>query len=155
MVCAREPAHLAMHRQLNNFLRDERLEAQADRFARAFLLPAESFAGEVWVPTIDALMTLKNDWCCPVAAMIARCGSAGGSGGAGVAGIMRGRPSPEGSRLPHLCVSGVLVRRARLEEFGVDAPNVVVAEVGEPDGAVAGADGVASVAGPLADDFVG
>jgi Zn-dependent peptidase ImmA (M78 family) len=53
------------------------LEQQADRFARAFLLPAETFGREVWAPTVDALLSLRRQWNCPLSAMITRCGEIG------------------------------------------------------------------------------
>jgi Zn-dependent peptidase ImmA (M78 family)/transcriptional regulator with XRE-family HTH domain len=65
---AHELGHLEMHRLT---------EVQADRFARAFLLPAKMFGQEVWAPTIDALVSLKKIWNCPVSEMIARCGEIG------------------------------------------------------------------------------
>jgi Zn-dependent peptidase ImmA (M78 family)/transcriptional regulator with XRE-family HTH domain len=55
----------------------KRQERQSARFARAFLLPRRVFGREVWAPGIDALVSLKKDWNCPVSAMIARCGELG------------------------------------------------------------------------------
>jgi Zn-dependent peptidase ImmA (M78 family) len=52
-------------------------ERQAARFARAFLLPRKIFAREVWAPGIDALVSLKKEWNCPLPAMIVRCGELG------------------------------------------------------------------------------
>lgn len=79
---ARELGHLVMHRQLDDFTVEDPdthrlLEAQADRFARALLLPAAVFPQEVWAPTIDALLTLKKHWRCPVSVMVCRCGELG------------------------------------------------------------------------------
>jgi Zn-dependent peptidase ImmA (M78 family)/transcriptional regulator with XRE-family HTH domain len=79
---AHELGHLTMHRHLPCAVMEEAeahraLKAQADRFARAFLLPASAFAGEVWAPTIDALLTLKKEWRCPVSVMVFRCGEVG------------------------------------------------------------------------------
>ncbi len=75
---AHELGHLAMHRQVEPESVDPDthriLEQQADRFARAFLLPAESFGREVWAPTVDALLSLRPQWNCPLSGMIARCG---------------------------------------------------------------------------------
>lgn len=52
-------------------------ERQAARFARAFLLPRKMFGREVWAPGIDALVSLKKEWGCPLSAMITRCGELG------------------------------------------------------------------------------
>jgi len=52
-------------------------ERRAARFARAFLLPRKMFGREVWAPGIDALVSLKKEWGCPLSAMIARCGELG------------------------------------------------------------------------------
>ncbi|MFG6668191.1 helix-turn-helix domain-containing protein [Halomonas sp. HNIBRBA4712] len=49
------------------------LEAQANRFASAFLMPPESFAQEVVWPTLDNLLSLKSRWKVSVASMIVRC----------------------------------------------------------------------------------
>lgn len=49
------------------------LEAQAHRFASAFLMPPESFAQEVIWPTLDNLLSLKSRWKVSVASMIVRC----------------------------------------------------------------------------------
>lgn len=49
------------------------LEAQAHRFASAFLMPPESFAQEVVWPTLDNLLSLKSRWKVSVASMIVRC----------------------------------------------------------------------------------
>ena len=79
---AHELGHLTMHRHLPEEWIEESethrvLEAQADRFARAFLMPSGVFASEVWAPTIDALLTLKKEWRCPVSVMVCRCGEVG------------------------------------------------------------------------------
>jgi len=79
---AHELGHLVMHRHIELFAAEnpeshKRIEAQADRFARALLLPAEAFGKEVWAPNIDALLTLKKDWRCPVSVMVQRCGELG------------------------------------------------------------------------------
>jgi len=79
---AHELGHLVMHRGFAaDALADAEthrvLEQQADRFARAFLMPARAFGREVWAPTVDALLALKKEWNCPVGAMIARCGEIG------------------------------------------------------------------------------
>jgi Zn-dependent peptidase ImmA (M78 family)/transcriptional regulator with XRE-family HTH domain len=78
---AHEIGHLVMHRDVQPESVDSEthriLEQQADRFARAFLLPAETFGREVWAPTVDALLSLRRQWNCPLSAMITRCGEIG------------------------------------------------------------------------------
>ncbi|MDP9171391.1 MAG: XRE family transcriptional regulator [Acidobacteriota bacterium] len=58
--------------QLGHLVQDAD-ETEAARFARAFLLPAEAFAGDVWAPTADALLTLRKQWHCSIRVMIHRC----------------------------------------------------------------------------------
>lgn len=60
-------------RELGHLVLEDVDEAQAERFARAFLLPAAAFSGDVWAPTADALLTLRRDWNCSVRMMIHRC----------------------------------------------------------------------------------
>jgi Zn-dependent peptidase ImmA (M78 family) len=78
---AHELGHLIMHSDPEPENADPEthriLEQQADRFARAFLLPAAVFGREVWAPTVDALLSLRKEWNCPLAAMIVRCGEIG------------------------------------------------------------------------------
>jgi Zn-dependent peptidase ImmA (M78 family)/transcriptional regulator with XRE-family HTH domain len=78
---AHELGHLVMHRSLEPETADPEthriLEQQADRFARAFLLPAAVFGREVWAPTVDALFSLRKQWNCPLCAMVMRCGEIG------------------------------------------------------------------------------
>lgn len=49
------------------------LEAQANRFASAILLPASSFVRDVRWPTLENLLVLKSKWKVSVAAIIHRC----------------------------------------------------------------------------------
>jgi Zn-dependent peptidase ImmA (M78 family)/DNA-binding XRE family transcriptional regulator len=72
-----ELGHLVMHRNVDNRqLANPRgfkiIEQQAHRFAGAFLLPAESFARDVYAPTLDALCSLKPKWKVAIGAMIKR-----------------------------------------------------------------------------------
>lgn len=73
---AHELGHLILHRHIPRA--DERdrynqMERQAHRFAGALLLPSESFANEVRVPTnLDNLLMLKQRWGASVAAMMMR-----------------------------------------------------------------------------------
>lgn len=77
MNIAHEFGHLVLHRELDHHgeLDHETfklVEAQAWRFAGAFMLPAKSFLGEVYSISLDALVALKKKWGVSVAAMIRR-----------------------------------------------------------------------------------
>lgn len=81
-AAAHELGHLVMHRhaaewELNDAATHQAMERQADRFARALLLPSQSFSKEVWDPSVNVLLTLRRDWGCPLSAMITRCGETG------------------------------------------------------------------------------
>lgn len=74
---AHELGHIILHRHLSPSLIRHRshhalLERQAFRFAGAFLLPAESFASNLYVVNLDALRTLKPTWIVSIGAMIKR-----------------------------------------------------------------------------------
>lgn len=75
---AHELGHVVLHSRIpaSQYRKKELydlLEAQAHRFASAFLMPPESFAQEVVWPTLDNLLSLKSRWKVSVAAMIVRC----------------------------------------------------------------------------------
>ncbi|PXW81713.1 Zn-dependent peptidase ImmA (M78 family) [Nitrosomonas sp. Nm84] len=73
---AHELGHIILHRNVNDlefYKRYPELERQANLFAGAFLLPAESFAAEVMRPSLDTFITIKSRWKVSVAAMIMRC----------------------------------------------------------------------------------
>lgn len=79
---AHELGHLVMHRHIDSadienkdFLKE--IERQADRFAGAFLLPANSFPNEVFTPRLDAFLDLKRRWRVSIQAMIYRCSDLG------------------------------------------------------------------------------
>lgn len=78
---AHEIGHLILHKHIPRA--DERdrynqMEKQAHHFAGALLLPAETFAREVRVPTnLDNLLILKQRWGASVAAMMMRLHSLG------------------------------------------------------------------------------
>jgi Zn-dependent peptidase ImmA (M78 family)/transcriptional regulator with XRE-family HTH domain len=72
-----ELGHLIMHRyiddkQLANLRNFKIIEQQAHRFAGAFLLPAESFVKDVYIPTLDVLKSLKPKWKVSIGVMIKR-----------------------------------------------------------------------------------
>ena len=73
---AHEVGHLILHRHIQRTTDNARhklMEAQAHRFAGAFLLPAETFASDVHVPpTLDDLLLLKRRWGVSAAAIIMR-----------------------------------------------------------------------------------
>jgi Zn-dependent peptidase ImmA (M78 family)/transcriptional regulator with XRE-family HTH domain len=75
---AHELGHLILHRWLDQEdLEDpavlKRIEAEANRFAGAFLLPNSSFPNEVYSPRLDAFQDLKRRWKVAIQAMIYRC----------------------------------------------------------------------------------
>lgn len=73
---AHELAHLILHKHIprsNEQERYKQMEKQAHQFAGAFLLPAQTFAGEIRLPvTLDNLLILKQRWGVSVAAMLMR-----------------------------------------------------------------------------------
>ena len=78
MDAAHELGHLVLHRSLkpkilNNTADFKEIERQAFFFAGAFLMPEESFASEIWSPSLNAFVSLKERWKTSVAAMIMRC----------------------------------------------------------------------------------
>ena len=72
-----ELGHLVLHKELDHhgeldLETFKKVEAQAWRFAGAFLLPEKTFLSEVYSITLDALVVLKRKWGVSVAAMIRR-----------------------------------------------------------------------------------
>ena len=79
---AHELAHLVCHgdvdpKRLNSASDYKIMEDQAHYFASALLLPAEEFSDELWAPTLDAMLALKERWRVSVGAMIKRCETLG------------------------------------------------------------------------------
>ena len=75
---AHELGHLVLHRWIGpEELEDPKqlklIEAEANRFAGAFLLPRKSFPNEVYSPRLDAFVPLKRRWKVAIQAMIYRC----------------------------------------------------------------------------------
>ena len=75
---AHELAHILLHRsvetkRLNTAADNKILEDQAHYFANALLLPSNQFVQELWAPTLDAMIALKDRWKVSVGAMIKRC----------------------------------------------------------------------------------
>lgn len=78
MDAAHELGHLVLHRglkpkTLNNGADFKEIERQAFYFAGAFLMPEESFPSEIWSPSLNAFVSLKERWKTSVGAMIMRC----------------------------------------------------------------------------------
>ncbi len=79
---AHELGHILLHpkvtdRHLNNRATYKALEKQADTFASFLLLPERDFLDELFSPTLDGFLSLKERWGVSVAAMIMRSGSLG------------------------------------------------------------------------------
>jgi Zn-dependent peptidase ImmA (M78 family)/transcriptional regulator with XRE-family HTH domain len=75
---AHELGHIILHRGVSQEdLEDpgilKRIESEANRFAGAFLLPANSFPNEVYTPRLDAFVDLKRRWKVAIQAMVYRC----------------------------------------------------------------------------------
>jgi Zn-dependent peptidase ImmA (M78 family)/DNA-binding XRE family transcriptional regulator len=74
---AHELGHLLLHRNVkrSQLLKKEEhklIEEQAFRFARAFLLPASSFANDVYALSLDALRSLQSKWKVSLGIMVKR-----------------------------------------------------------------------------------
>lgn len=75
---AHELGHLCLHRwvgreEIEDKKRLKEIEAEADRFAGAFLLPRKSFPNEVYSPRAEAFVELKARWKVSIQAMVYRC----------------------------------------------------------------------------------
>lgn len=77
-----DAAHELLHVLAHQSVEDKRLNTKADNkiiedqahyFAGALLLPAEQFAQELWAPTLDAMLALKDRWGASVGVMVKRC----------------------------------------------------------------------------------
>ena len=72
---AHELGHLIMHRKINEKVFSMNLkyiENQADYFAGAFMMPADSFTKDFYYPTLDVFTSLKEKWKMSIASMIIR-----------------------------------------------------------------------------------
>ena len=79
---AHELGHLVLHghikeKTLSDSASFKEIERQAFLFAGAFLLPGESFATEVWSPSLNGLLPLKERWKVSLGAMVKRCRTLG------------------------------------------------------------------------------
>jgi len=71
---AHELGHLVMHRSLQPGQKNlKHIEAQANRFASAFLMPAETYLKDFTYPSLDVFVALKPKWLVSAAAQIVRC----------------------------------------------------------------------------------
>lgn len=75
---AHELGHLVLHRwvtkeDIEDKVRLREIEAEADRFAGALLLPRKSFPNEVYSPRLGAFVDLKERWKVSIQAMVYRC----------------------------------------------------------------------------------
>lgn len=75
-----ELCHILIHKnvtqsQLNNRATYKLLEKQADTFASYMLLPETDFLDELYSPTLDGMLSMKERWGVSVGAMIMRCKS--------------------------------------------------------------------------------
>lgn len=73
-----ELAHLVLHRnvplkRLNDRAFYKMVEKQADLLAGCLLLPAQEFVDELYAPSLDGFLALKERWGASVGAMIMRC----------------------------------------------------------------------------------
>lgn len=79
---AHELGHLVLHQGVSDAeLEDKfvlsRIEAEANRFAGAFLLPAKTYPNEVFTTRLEAFQELKSRWKVAIAAQIYRCSDLG------------------------------------------------------------------------------
>lgn len=75
---AHELGHLCLHRwvstvEIEDSTRLKQIEAEANRFAGAFLLPRQSFPNEVYSARAEAFIPLKERWKVAIQAMVYRC----------------------------------------------------------------------------------
>lgn len=73
-----ELAHIVLHRslpqrRLNDPACYKLVEKQADRLAGCLLLPEKEFSDELFAPSLDGFLTMKERWGASVGAMISRC----------------------------------------------------------------------------------
>jgi len=79
---AHELAHLILHKKvqlkrLNTSADYKIMEDQAHFFASSLLLPAREFSNDLWSPTLDGMLSIKERWRVSVGAMIMRCEALG------------------------------------------------------------------------------
>jgi Zn-dependent peptidase ImmA (M78 family) len=77
-----ELAHIVLHRsvpqrRLNDPATYKLIEKQADVLAGCLLLPGKEFTEELYAPSLDGFLTMKERWGASVGAMISRCNALG------------------------------------------------------------------------------
>ncbi|MBA3651600.1 MAG: ImmA/IrrE family metallo-endopeptidase, partial [Chthoniobacterales bacterium] len=77
-----ELAHIVLHRslpqrRLNDPACYKLVEKQADKLAGCLLLPEKEFSEELFMPSLDGFLTMKERWGVSVGAMISRCDALG------------------------------------------------------------------------------
>jgi Zn-dependent peptidase ImmA (M78 family) len=80
--CAHELGHAVLHSHVPPALlrraeQFKRLEAQAHRFAGAFLLPFDAFADDLFAANLDAMRSIKPKWKVSIGAMVNRAHDTG------------------------------------------------------------------------------
>jgi len=75
---AHELSHIVIHgkvtqKMLNTKATYKKLEKQADQLAGMLLLPDKEFLDELYAPSLDAFLSLKERWGVSVGAMIMKC----------------------------------------------------------------------------------
>ena len=76
------PTSIILHREIDEKHRHiaadhRKMEEQANAFAGAFLLPAQSFARDIYAVTLEALRSLKPKWKVAIGAMLKRAEAPG------------------------------------------------------------------------------
>ncbi|MEE4379008.1 MAG: XRE family transcriptional regulator [Candidatus Competibacteraceae bacterium] len=76
--CLHELSHIVAHRSVSRKNLNDRktyksIEDQANRLACCLLLPEKEFLEELYAPSLDGFLALKERWGASVAAMIVRC----------------------------------------------------------------------------------
>lgn len=82
MDAAHELGHLVLHHSikpdtLKSAADFKEIERQAFYFGGAFLMPAETFGAEIWSPSLNTFVALKERWKASIGAMIMRCAALG------------------------------------------------------------------------------
>ena len=75
---AHELGHLILHKWIEQSELEDKtclkaIEAEANKFAGAFLMPSTSFPNEVYTTRLDAFIPLKERWKVSIQAMVHRC----------------------------------------------------------------------------------
>lgn len=79
---AHELGHCILHRDIPSeyWSSDSKVqirERQAHKFASAFLMPRETFANDILIPSLETFLALKEKWLVSMSAMLVRCEDVG------------------------------------------------------------------------------